>query len=223
MVKIYGIAGLLFFVFSKNKTHFALSFIFWLCLMFFLPMLFSSPEFIVSSYFDWWQVLLEKNIQNEQSVMQDISLMGFIRRCFHVDNYVNMVVLIFSSLIILSPLVRFRQYKFPLYRLSYLAIVLISVVILSTSAESSTYVIAVCGVAIWYIISPQDKWSTSMLIFMLLLTSLSPTDLFPAYIRNHLIRPYALKAIPCILIWFVLLKNVALIDFSKLKSPALIQ
>lgn len=223
MVKLYGIAGLLFFVFSKNKLHFALSFIFWICIMFILPMLFSSPEFIIRSYADWWQVLIEKNTQNIHSVMQDISLMGLIRRSFHSDSYVNETVLIFSSLTILLPLLRFRQYKFFLYRLSYLAIALISVVILSTAAESATYVIAVCGVAIWYVIYPKNKWSTGLLIFMLLLTSLSPTDLFPSYVRDHFIRPYSLKALPCILIWIVLIKNVALTDFSKIKSSALMQ
>lgn len=222
MVKLYGVAGLLFFVFSKNKLRFVLSFIFWLIVMFLLPMLFSSPSFIISSYVGWWNVLIEKNLQNTHSLMQDISLMGFIRRTFHWPNLSNIAILGPASLMIILPLLRFQQYKNLLFRLSYLAIVLISVVILSTSAESSTYVIAVTGAAIWYVIYPRTKFSLALLVFMLLLTSFSPTDLFPAYIRNHFIRPYSLKALPCILIWLVLLKHISLNNFSDSKSPLIV-
>lgn len=222
MVKLYGVAGLLFFVFSENKFRFVVSFIFWLIVMFLLPMLLSSPSFIINSYISWWHVLIEKNLQNTQSFMQDISLMGFIRRGFHQPGLSNFAVLIPAALLINLPLLRFQQYKHLLFRLSYLAIVLISVVILSTSAESATYVIAVTGAAIWYVIYPRTKFTLSLLIFMLLLTSFSPTDLFPAYIRNHFIRPYSLKALPCILIWLVLLKNISLNNFSGSKSPSIV-
>jgi hypothetical protein len=222
MVKLYGVAGLLFFVFSKNKLRFALSFIFWLIVMFFLPMLFSSPSFIISSYVGWWHVLIEKNLHNTQSLMQDISLMGFIRRSFHWPDLSNLAILVPASLLIILPLLRFQQYKYLLFRLSYLAIVLISVVILSTSAESATYVLAVTGAAIWYVTYPRTKFTLALLIFMLLLTSLSPTDLFPAYIRNNFIRPYSLKALPCIFIWLVLLKNISINNFSNIKSPSIV-
>jgi hypothetical protein len=32
-------------------------------------------------------------------------------------------------------------------------------------------------------------------------TTLSPTDLFPPFIRNEFFWPYVVKAVPCILIW----------------------
>jgi hypothetical protein len=32
-------------------------------------------------------------------------------------------------------------------------------------------------------------------------TSLSPTDLFPRFIRKGILEPYVVKAVPCILIW----------------------
>jgi hypothetical protein len=222
MVKLYGIAGLLFFVFSKNKLRFVLSFFFWLIVMFLLPMLFSSPSFIISSYLGWWNVLVEKNLQNTQSPMQDISLMGFIRRSFHLPDLSNFAVLIPASLLIILPLLRFQQYKYLSFRLSYLAIVLMSVVLLSTSAESATYVLAVTGAAIWYVIYPHTKFTLALLIFMLILTSLSPTDFFPAYIRDHFTRPYSLKALPCIFIWLVLLKNIAANNFSDNKNPYIV-
>jgi hypothetical protein len=89
------------------------------------------------------------------------------------------------------------------FKLFYLAQVLIGLVIFSTSAESPTYVIAVTGFAIWYAAFGEDRppWMKWMLVLLFLLTILSSTDVFPSYIRNSLIKPYALKALPCVLAW----------------------
>ena len=48
----------------------------------------------------------------------------------------------------------------------------------------------------------HTKWDWFLFILAVLLTSLSPTDIIPKYIRLNFIRPYALKALPCFLIWF---------------------
>jgi hypothetical protein len=40
-----------------------------------------------------------------------------------------------------------------------------------------------------------------MLIFTLLISSFSPTDLFPAYIRNEFINPLALMIVPLFGVW----------------------
>lgn len=226
MVKLYGIAGLLFFVFSRHKLKFVLSFFFWLVVLFCLPMLLSSPSFIVQSYYDWLDALVAKNTKNigdlTVSNMQDICVMGMIRRIFHPAGFADWMVLLPAAALIVLPLLRFRQYASEAFRLRYLAIVLISVVIFSTSAESATYVIAVAGVAIWYILSYQRvpaAWVHAVLICMLLFTSLSPTDLFPAYVKRHLIRPYSLKALPCFVVWLLLIGEVSLRQFTLSKQP----
>jgi len=181
-------------------------------------MLLSSPSFIIQSYSDWGKALLEKNAENivtlNHSTMQDISVMGFIRRVFGIDQSINLFVLVPAFYLICFPLFRFDQFRYHLYRLTYLAVILISVVIFSTSAESSTYIIAVTGAAIWYMSYPRNRLSTALLAFMLLLTCLSPTDLFPHYIREHFIKPYSLKALPCIIIWGVLIWNLFFKNFS---------
>ena len=94
---------------------------------------------------------------------------------------------------------------------------MIGVVIFSSSAESSTFVIAVTGIGIWYVIQDDSKkkWNTALLIFVILLTSLSPTDLFPPYVREHFILPYSLKALPCFIVWCVLMYQLLFKDFNK--------
>ena len=116
------------------------------------------------------------------------------------------------------PFLRWKQFKFTTFQLSYLAFALIGVVIFSTSAESATFVIAVMGVGIWYVVQQQKTvWINIVLGFVLLLTSLSATDLFPEYIRMNFVRPYSLKALPCFLVWLILgyqllKKNFSLAD-----------
>jgi hypothetical protein len=85
-----------------------------------------------------------------------------------------------------------------------LSSVLIFTVIFSSGSESPTYIIAFLGVAIWFVIQekPISRTTIFLLIFAIILTSLSPSDLIPKYVRENYIRPYALKALPCVLIWF---------------------
>jgi len=209
LVKLYGIAGLTFFLFSRHKVKFILSFIFWMIVLICLPMIISSPAYIIQCYKDWYYCLVTKNTQNVvQSIgggMQDISVMGLIRRIFKVANLSNATVIIPSVLLYALPVLRFKQYQYLPFRLLYLAVTLIGVVILSSSAESPTYVIAVMGVAVWYIAqpNPKQKWVIGLLAFVIVLTSLSVTDLFPFYIRANFIVAYSLKALPCFIVWLV--------------------
>ncbi|RYZ21975.1 MAG: DUF2029 domain-containing protein [Chitinophagaceae bacterium] len=217
-IKLYGIGALLFFVFSKHKLKFTASFLFWCAVLFALPMLISSPAFVIQSYHDWYTSLVEKNAQNVNiglGAMQDISVMGMIRRITGspID---NLVVMAPAALLIAAPLLHFGQYRNLGYRLAYLAVVLISVVIFSSSAESSTYVIPMIGVGLWYLLERQEhpKAALALLLFALLLTSLSPTDLFPRYVREHYVRAYALKCLPVFLVWCWLIAQLFRKNFS---------
>ncbi len=81
------------------------------------------------------------------------------------------------------------------------ASLLIWSVIFNHKAESPTFVIAMCGVALWYCVSKQKRWETVFLWVTFALVSLSPTDIFPRFVREHLVQPYVLKAVPCIVLW----------------------
>lgn len=220
MVKLYGVVGLAFFFFSKNKTQLILSLIFWLAVMFLLPMLFSSPKFIFQSYIDWYAAVTEKNQLNSDfltTTAQDISLMGMIRRISNNHHMANWPYLLMGLMLFASTYLRINQFKNLAFKLLLLANVLIFTVIFSTSAESPTYIIAFVGVAIWFVIQPQPyKWYIiALFVFAILLTSFSPSDLFPKFIRENYIKPYSLKALPCILIWFRITYEMLTKDFKN--------
>jgi hypothetical protein len=216
-IKLYGIVGLAFFFFSKNKMKFIGSLAFWSVVFFVLPMAISSPEFIINSYSEWFARLLEKNNENGSfDSMQDISIMGLFKKILNMPNLSNLLFLIPGIVLFGLPYLRFNMFSNKKFQLLLLSSVLIFTVIFSSGSESPTYIIAFAGVAIWFIIQEEKtKWTWFLFIFALLLTSFSPSDLFPKYIKETYIKPYSLKALPCVLIWFQITYELITTQFSK--------
>lgn len=205
MTKIYGVVGLAFFMFSENKIKFIWTFILWMILLFILPMVISSPHFIIQSYQDWYHSLVEKNDSNQESVMQGMTAMRFVKKVFSIPSLNDFIFIIGAGLIYLISILRINQLKEINFQISYLAFLLIGLVIFSSSAESPTFIIAMVGVALWYVIQ-KDKNSRTYFILALavIFTSLSTTDLFPKSVKVEYIRPYAIKAMPCFIVWLIL-------------------
>lgn len=224
MTKIYGIIALVTFLFSKNKLRFIGWFILWMAVLFCLPMLFSSPAFITQSYADWYHSVVNKNELNATSIlsdgMQDISVAGIIRRVGALPNFSQLWVLVPAGILYLLPLTRFKAYGSQAFQMLYLALSLITVVIYSSSAESPTYIIAIAGVAIWFVLQPVPPpgWAIAALVFALVLTSLSPTDLFPRYVRVNYITRYSLKALPCFVVWLLVVAQLLQRPFTSSKN-----
>lgn len=206
-VKLYGIVGLAFFFFSKHKTKFILSLLGWAVIMFALPMIISSPEYVVNQYQQWYESLVGKNASNMFSVAQNISVLGLVRKATQSPNYSDLLILIPGMIVFLLPYLRIKKYNNTNFRLDVLASTLLFVVLFSTGSESSTYIVALIGVALWYVNGEKERTHTDIALmwFAFIVTSMSPSDLFPAYIRREIIQPYALKALPCAIIWLKLI------------------
>lgn len=219
-VKLYGVIGLAFFWFTDQKLKFSLWFIFWLVVLFCLPMLISSPSFIVQSYADWYHSLVNKHATNIDisvgSGMQDISFAGMIRRIFQIIALPGYAVIAPAAIFYILPLFRSSQYRSLYFKLSYLAFALIGVVVFSSSAESPTYVLAVTGIAIWFVLQqgPKSFLAIVLLILTFVLTILSPTDLVPRFLKDQFIIKYSLKALPGFLVWCVLAFQLLKKDFN---------
>jgi len=214
LVKLYGIVGLAFFFFSKHKGKYILWLVVWSLVLFVAPMLISSPEYIVSQYEAWVGNLLSKNDSNLFSMMTNISLLGLIRKIgFAVSggatlwqSYSDLWVIVPGLLLFFAPYLRTKQYQSQSFQLTILASVMMFVCLFSTGTESSGYITALVGVVLWYTTAPwqRTKWDLGLIIFAFILTSMSPSDLFPAYIRREWVQPYALKALPVAVIWLQL-------------------
>ena len=217
-VKLYTIVGLAFFFFSRHKIKFIVSFLIWGVVLFLLPMLIANPTYIIDTIKEWFYTLVVKNDNNLHTMRQNVSLLGFIHKttgCWFSDLWIVVPAMILFVL----PYFRVGQYKNAAFRYAWLASVLMFVVLFSTGSESSTYIIPIAGVAIWYITVPwkRNKWDIALMVFVFVFSSLSSSDIFPKFVKTHFIMPYAIKALPVSIVWFKLCYELYTKDYAPRK------
>lgn len=218
LTKLYGIVGLAFFFFAKDKWRFIWSGLFWLIVLFCLPMLYSSPDYVVSQYFDWYASLAEKNVSNLNTTiynLQNLSLLGFLQRTGIYNN--NSIVILIGLGLFALPYLRIRQYKNLNFRLLLLASVSIFLCLFSTGTENSTYVVAYVGIGIWFMVSELHPKLKITLLVLAMLGSLSPTDLFKPLKEPYIIR-YSLRAVPVTLVWLAIVYEMLFIQVRDKKD-----
>ncbi len=241
--KIYGVVALPFILFTRHKCRFVLWLIIWSAVLFVLPMLFSSPEYIISQYQDWIANLQAKSATNLFASHQNISLIGMIRKIGYVchlgqmqpyldmfasdsspveqclwTTYSDMPIILLGSALLITPLLRFRQWReSEEFRRMFMGSILMYVCLFSNGSESSTYIIAFVGVALWYASAPwqRTKADIALMVMVFVISSLSVGDLCPRYIRYTYIWPFALKALPVTICWLVLNWELLTKDFCK--------
>jgi hypothetical protein len=204
-IKIFGVVALALFLFYPTRWKAALATICWSIVIGLLPLMVISPEQLVFLYKSWGTLL---TMDHNASV--GVSFYGWLHSWFGFDISKPIFVLA-GALIFCIPLLRFKNWGNPAYRLTMLASVLIWVVIFNHKGESPTYVLAIVGVAIWYFIKQTpSKTDLVLLLLALVFTSFSSTDVIcPYYIAKNYVEPYSLKAVFCTLIWFKLIYDLA--------------
>ena len=218
LTKLYGIVGLAFFFFAKDKWRFIWSGLFWLIALFCLPMLYSSSDYVVSQYFDWYASLAEKNVSNLNTTtynLQNLSLLGFLQRTGIYNN--NSIVILIGLGLFALPYLRIQQYKNLNFRLLLLASVSIFLCLFSTGTENSTYIVAYVGVGIWFMVSELHPKLKITLLVLAMLGSLSPTDLFKPLKEPYIIR-YSLRAVPVTLVWLAIVYEMLFIQVRDKKN-----
>jgi hypothetical protein len=216
-VKLYGIVGLAFFLFSKHKSKLIASLAFWAMVMFVAPMVISSPEYIISQYHDWYVSLVEKNADNMFSHGTNISLLGLVRKISGCATYSDLWLLIPGVIAFALPYLRLRQYQNEAFRQTLLASVLMVVVLFSTGSENSGYIIAVVGVAIWFTAAPwqRGKWDVALMVYVFVCCTMAHSDLVPRFLREEYIKPYGLKALPVVIVWLKLCYELYVRDYAR--------
>ncbi len=218
MVKIYPLAGLAFFFFSKNKGKLVVSCIFWGAIFFILPMLYTTgPEYVLSQYVEWAERLQVKSKLNMFAQSQNISLVGLVRKLSGNPSYSDLWLMIPGLILFFIPYTRLSQYKYLCFRMMFLASVMLFLVLFSSGSEGGGYVIAMIGVALWYLCSPSPhkKYNFYLLIFTLVMVAVSSTELVPPFIRKNFIVPYVFKAWSCIVVWFTICYEMIFLDFKE--------
>lgn len=198
-IKGYGGIAYIFFLFRmptfKKFLQIFLSFI----IIFLLPLIFYSPHNFKFLYQDWYG-----SMKQDYSINTGISMMGVIKSLIYKDASIPLIQLIGVAILLGSIIVILLRRNYEQIKYIFLANILIFTVIFNQAAESPTYIIASTGVFIWYL-KTERTWITILLfVFFYFLTVLSPTDIFPRYLRDQYVKPYSLKALPCIITWLII-------------------
>ena len=220
LVKLYGIVGLAFFLFSRHKLRLTLWLAVWSVILFLAPMAISSPDYVIGQYHEWFTCLVEKNTHNLNSFAQNISLLGFVRRTTGHADYSDLWLIISGMALFALPYLRFSQYKNLAFRETILASVLLFVILFSTGSEASGYVIALLGVCIWYTAAPwkRGKWAIALMVFVFILSGMGNCDLIPKTIRHDYIQTYALRALPISIVWLWLCYELCTKDYTPIEK-----
>ncbi len=194
-IKIFGIVGLVLFLFYPKKWKSAIYIILWSIVLLLIPLVSTDVHQLKLSYYSWKFLLA-----SDHSISYGISAMGLLNSWFHFNVNKNVILLV-GMLLFCIPLIKIKEYKNILYRFLILSSVLLWIIIFNHKAESPSFIIAMAGVTLWYFVTERTALTTSLLIFAFILTSLSATDLVPKIIWDEFIKPYNLKVLPCIIIW----------------------
>jgi hypothetical protein len=211
-IKIFGIVGLALFLFYPKKWKLALYTACWSLILFSLPLLlidFSQLKFLYSS----WGNLLH----NDHTISYGYSVMGWLHSWFGFEGN-KLFVMIAGIIVFLIPLIQIKKYQKYTFRFLTLTSILLWIVIFNHKAESPTFIIAMAGVALWFMTSEKNTFNIILFISAILLTSLSPTDLFPRFLRDQYINPYVLKGVPCIFIWFKIIYDMMSFKSDKVEE-----
>lgn len=196
-IKIFGVVALLLVFLYPQKIRSAAYAVLWTTVLILLPVLFIPLPHLIQQYVNWGDLL-----QNDHSLSLGLSVMGWLQSWFNILGmaYKSEIVLVGAVLMCL-PFLFVKRHAYYHFRLLALCSLLLWIVIFNHRAESPTFIIAAVGAAIWYFDKPANPFDTTLIVLTFILTVLSPTDLFPRYLRDNYVVPYVLKAVPCIFVW----------------------
>lgn len=208
-IKVFGVVASLLFILYPHKLRFLLYFLAWSAFLFILPMAFVKPAELIAQYENWWELL-----SMDYSRSYGISVFGILNSWFGVEPS-KLSVVIAGILIFCVPFIRTDLYKDFVFRLLFMCSILIWVIIFNHKAESPTFIIALTGCSIWFFIQERSILRICLIVLAFLFIALSPTDIFPKYLKEEFVKPYRLKALPAVLIWFTVIYELVFNKYSK--------
>jgi len=211
-IKVYGAVGFALFLFYPRKLRAAGWAALWTLFFAAVPLVVLSPGALLAQYQSWGAMMAA-----DQASSYGISVMGWLHSWFGVGKSAEQVVLLAGLAAFCVPLLWWKLFADLRFRLLFLAQLLLWIILFNHKAESPTYVIAVAGVGIWYWTGERTAWRTALLWTVFSLTCLSPTDLFPPFVKKQFFEPFVIKAVPCIAVWLVVL--LELIRLKKVAGP----
>jgi hypothetical protein len=214
IIKPFGLFACTLIALYPRKFRFVAFFFAWIIVLWALPLLVTSPDQLLEHYANWLQIL-----QSDGTSRYGFSIFGVLHRWFAID--ISKWIVLVSGLIIFC-IVYLRKDLFHEYgfRILFLTSILLWVVLFNHAAESSSYIICMTGIGIWYFTQERKTLNTILAITAFLVVSLLFTDITPIQYKHYLYH-YYVKTIPVILIWTRILYEMLFSKYRLLKEMEL--
>lgn len=160
------------------------------------PLVVLSPRELLEQYRSWMEISRSDALDRGYSVMYHLHMV-------FGGQWPNWPVQLAGAVGLLAPLTRLSHWGLERFRLLYLASVLMFCVLFNHKAESPSFVVALAGVAIWFVVSTRDRLAWGVLALVVVGTILSSSDLMPEALQEGVFEPYRLKTLPVLLVWFL--------------------
>jgi hypothetical protein len=205
-VKIFPLAALSLAIFYRGRFRFALWMVVAMAAVLALPLLVVSPAELAAQYHSWRVVEAADALSVGGGGGGGLygGVMQQLRIWFGVS-WPNWPVQLAGTVLLMLPLVRWRDWKWWDFRLRFLCSLLVYMVIFNHQSESPSFVIAVTGIAIWFVTTPRSWWHITVMVLTLIVVSLSSTDITPKSWQQNFFVHYRLKTVPCTIAWLTML------------------
>ncbi len=194
-IKLFGAAAYLLVLFSKRRMAFVMTSVFWVVILFAIPLTIVPLDYLLKQYGSWWQLL-----QQDYAGSQGISVAGILYRWWGWL-LEKIWILSFGTALLLLPLLIRENYADVTGRAAVFSALMLWMILFNHKAESATYIIAVSGATLWLLMQPWNFLNRSLAVILFVFTILASTDWIPRFIRQQFFEPYVIKAVPCLIIW----------------------
>jgi len=202
-IKIFGVMGAALFLLYPERLKFIGWTVLWFALLFLLPLCIISWKELLNHYQYWYDVMKEIHIQYTDNIY--ISVMRMIEgvRGIKLSNAARYMIQLGAFAVFCIKYLNYKMFESFQFRLSVLSSIMIWCIIFNHAAESNHYIIAITGVALWYVNGNKSITDLILVTFAFVL-SLTSSNFFPRYLREQYIVPMALKSLPFLFIWLKL-------------------
>lgn len=159
-IKIFPIAALSVVIFHPRRSRAVAAFTLCVAVLAVLPLAVTSPSMLRSQY-EWWY-----RIEMTDALARGNSVMFVLHKLFRVSGP-NWPVQLAGIAVLLLPLINRNRWADARFRRTFLASLLVFVVIFNHQAERQSFVIAAVGVAIWFVESPRDYFRLGLVLLSL--------------------------------------------------------
>ena len=203
-IKLFPALAIIPAVFHPRRLRMTVLTVFGGVVALLLPLLVTSGSLLATQYASWRALEVRESGAGAEGGAAGLygGVMHWVHQVFHTG-WPNWTIQLGGLVLLAAPLARVERWAEAGFRLRVLCSILLFSTIFNHQVEGPTFVIAMTGVAIWFVISRRTAVDVVLLSAVLLVVSLGSNDLMPHAFRDY-VAQHKLKTLPCLAVWIVL-------------------